>query len=112
MFRVDKIEDKGTMHEGACAAGYEGAQNRVWYPNPGQARQINCYNCNSIGGQDNIVDDDVDMQSIQYLALNVDNVFQADDCDVKKNEVNILKSIDEGPFQMGTLRETLTEGTE
>nr|GFA75154.1 integrase, catalytic region, zinc finger, CCHC-type, peptidase aspartic, catalytic [Tanacetum cinerariifolium] len=28
------------------------------------------------------------------------------------NAVNILKSIDEGPFQMGTLRETLTEGTE
>nr|GEZ98504.1 integrase, catalytic region, zinc finger, CCHC-type, peptidase aspartic, catalytic [Tanacetum cinerariifolium] len=28
------------------------------------------------------------------------------------NEVNILKSIDEGLFQMGTLRETLTEGTE
>nr|GEW34659.1 hypothetical protein [Tanacetum cinerariifolium] len=30
----------------------------------------------------------------------------------KENEVNILKSIDEGPFQMGTLRKTLTEGTE
>nr|GEV19446.1 integrase, catalytic region, zinc finger, CCHC-type, peptidase aspartic, catalytic [Tanacetum cinerariifolium] len=28
------------------------------------------------------------------------------------NGVNILKSIDEGPFRMGTLRETLTEGTE
>nr|GEU65966.1 hypothetical protein [Tanacetum cinerariifolium] len=31
-------------------------------------------------------------------------------CQDKKNRVNILKSIDEGPFQMGTLRETLTEG--
>ncbi|GJV59241.1 zf-CCHC domain-containing protein [Tanacetum coccineum] len=30
----------------------------------------------------------------------------------KENDVNILKSIDEGPFQMGTFRETLTEGTE
>nr|GEW71871.1 putative zinc finger, CCHC-type [Tanacetum cinerariifolium] len=30
----------------------------------------------------------------------------------KENGVNILKSIDEGPFQMGTLRETLTKGTE
>ncbi|GJT11056.1 putative reverse transcriptase domain-containing protein [Tanacetum coccineum] len=29
-----------------------------------------------------------------------------------KNEVNILKSIDEGPFQMGTTRDTLAEGTE
>nr|GFD22226.1 hypothetical protein [Tanacetum cinerariifolium] len=26
--------------------------------------------------------------------------------------VNILKSIDEGPFQMGIVRETLAEGTE
>nr|GEW68842.1 hypothetical protein [Tanacetum cinerariifolium] len=29
----------------------------------------------------------------------------------KENGVNILKSIEEGPFQIGTLRETLTEGT-
>nr|GEX39527.1 hypothetical protein [Tanacetum cinerariifolium] len=33
-------------------------------------------------------------------------------CRGKKNRVNILKSIDEGPFQMGTLRETLTGGTQ
>nr|GEU80040.1 integrase, catalytic region, zinc finger, CCHC-type, peptidase aspartic, catalytic [Tanacetum cinerariifolium] len=33
-------------------------------------------------------------------------------CQGKENGVNILKSIDEGPFQMGTLRETLTEETE
>ncbi|GJW08854.1 hypothetical protein Tco_1571277 [Tanacetum coccineum] len=33
-------------------------------------------------------------------------------CWGKKNRVNILKSIDEGPFQMGTFRETLAEGTE
>nr|GEU70700.1 retrovirus-related Pol polyprotein from transposon TNT 1-94 [Tanacetum cinerariifolium] len=33
-------------------------------------------------------------------------------CQGKENEVNILKSIDKGPFQMGTLRETLTKGTE
>ncbi|GKD87676.1 retrovirus-related pol polyprotein from transposon TNT 1-94, partial [Tanacetum coccineum] len=30
----------------------------------------------------------------------------------KENGVNILKSIDEGPFLMGTFRETLAEGTE
>ncbi|GKE67741.1 hypothetical protein Tco_1521902, partial [Tanacetum coccineum] len=30
----------------------------------------------------------------------------------KENGVNILKSIDEGPFQMGTTRDTLVEGTE
>ncbi|GKD76558.1 hypothetical protein Tco_1339179 [Tanacetum coccineum] len=33
-------------------------------------------------------------------------------CRGKENGVNILKSIDEGPIQMGTFRETLTEGTE
>ncbi|GJS90256.1 retrovirus-related pol polyprotein from transposon TNT 1-94 [Tanacetum coccineum] len=30
----------------------------------------------------------------------------------KENGVNILKSIDEGPFQMGTIRETLAKGNE
>nr|GEZ35655.1 integrase, catalytic region, zinc finger, CCHC-type, peptidase aspartic, catalytic [Tanacetum cinerariifolium] len=29
----------------------------------------------------------------------------------KENGVNILKSIDKGPFQMGTVREPLAEGT-
>nr|GEX39920.1 retrovirus-related Pol polyprotein from transposon TNT 1-94 [Tanacetum cinerariifolium] len=33
-------------------------------------------------------------------------------CHGKENEVNILKSIDEGPFQMGMFRETLAEGEE
>ncbi|GJS26187.1 hypothetical protein Tco_0486807 [Tanacetum coccineum] len=33
-------------------------------------------------------------------------------CRGKENSVNILKSIDEGPFQMGTFRETLAKGTE
>nr|GEW22248.1 hypothetical protein [Tanacetum cinerariifolium] len=33
-------------------------------------------------------------------------------CRGKDNRVNILKSIDEGPFQIGTFRETLAEGDE
>ncbi|GJW34870.1 hypothetical protein Tco_0057790 [Tanacetum coccineum] len=33
-------------------------------------------------------------------------------CRGKENGVNILKSIDEGPFQMGTTRDTLAKGTE
>ncbi|GKE09930.1 hypothetical protein Tco_1413481, partial [Tanacetum coccineum] len=68
------------------AAGYGGAQNRVGNANPGQARQIMCYNCN--GGQDAAVDEDVDEQPVQDLALNVDNVFQADDCDAFDSDVD------------------------
>nr|GEX64097.1 putative ribonuclease H-like domain-containing protein [Tanacetum cinerariifolium] len=34
-----------------------------------------------VGGHDNAVDEDVDEQPVHDLALNVDNVFQADDCD-------------------------------
>ncbi|GKF99172.1 hypothetical protein Tco_0297955 [Tanacetum coccineum] len=33
------------------------------------------------GGQDNVVDEDVDEQLVQDLALNMDNVFQVNDCD-------------------------------
>ncbi|GKD38279.1 hypothetical protein Tco_1258486 [Tanacetum coccineum] len=70
---------QGNNARGTGAAGYRGAQNRVGNANPGQARQIKCYNCN--GGQNNVVDKDVDEQPIQDLTLNVDNVFQSDDCD-------------------------------
>ncbi|GJV74270.1 retrovirus-related pol polyprotein from transposon TNT 1-94 [Tanacetum coccineum] len=114
---------QGNNARGAGAAGYEGSQNRVGNANPGQARQIKCYNCNGIGhiarkctqpkrpqnseyfkykmllmqaqengvaldeeqllfiagGQDTAVDEDMDEQLVQDLALNVDNVFQAND---------------------------------
>nr|GEV64159.1 hypothetical protein [Tanacetum cinerariifolium] len=96
---------QGNNVRGVGAAGYGGAQNRVGYANPSQARQIKCYNCNDIaqengvtldeeqlvfiaGGQNNVVDDDVDEQPIQDLALNVDNAFQADDCDAFDSDVN------------------------
>nr|GEV34781.1 hypothetical protein [Tanacetum cinerariifolium] len=71
---------------GAGAASYGGAQNGVGYANPGQARQIKCYNYN--GGQDNDVDEDVDEQPVLDLALNVDNVFQSDNCDAFDSDVN------------------------
>ncbi|GKC45953.1 hypothetical protein Tco_1063675, partial [Tanacetum coccineum] len=85
---------QGNNARGAGITSYEGAQNRVENTNPGQARQVKCYNCNAqenrvaldeeqllflVGGQDNAVDEDVDEQPVQDLALNVDNVFQADD---------------------------------
>ncbi|GJX24240.1 integrase, catalytic region, zinc finger, CCHC-type containing protein [Tanacetum coccineum] len=40
------------------------------------------------GGQDNAVDEDVDEQPVQDLALNVDNVFQADDYDAFDSDVD------------------------
>nr|GEV53203.1 hypothetical protein [Tanacetum cinerariifolium] len=67
--RVDRIKDKGTMH-------------RV------QVQLVMGELKTELGGQDNIVDDDVDEQHIQDLALNVDNVFQADDCDAFDYDVD------------------------
>nr|GEX27026.1 hypothetical protein [Tanacetum cinerariifolium] len=71
---------------GEGAAGYGGAQNTVGNVNPGQARQIRCYNYN--GGQDNAIDEDVDEKPAHDLALNVDNMFQADDCDAFDSNVD------------------------
>ncbi|GJZ69368.1 hypothetical protein Tco_0632918 [Tanacetum coccineum] len=94
---------KGNNARGAGAAGYGGAQNRVGNANPGKAKQVKCYNCNAqengvaldeeqllfiAGGQDNPIDEDVDEQPVQDLALNVDNVFQADDCDAFDSDVD------------------------
>nr|GEX62517.1 retrovirus-related Pol polyprotein from transposon TNT 1-94 [Tanacetum cinerariifolium] len=69
---------QGMNPRGGNAAGYGGAQNRVGNVNPGQARP----------GQDNAFDDDVDEQPVQDLELNVDNVFQADDCDAFDSDVD------------------------
>nr|GFA43645.1 hypothetical protein [Tanacetum cinerariifolium] len=40
------------------------------------------------GGSDNAFDDDVDEQPVWDLALNVDNVFQAEDCDAFDSDVD------------------------
>ncbi|GJU30619.1 retrovirus-related pol polyprotein from transposon TNT 1-94 [Tanacetum coccineum] len=131
---------------GTGAAGYGGAQNRVGNANPGQARQIKCYNCNGIGhiarnctqskhpqnseyfkdkmllmqaqengaaldeeqllfiagGQDNAVNEDVDEQPVQDLALTVDNVFLADDCDA------FVSDVDEAPTAHTMFMENLS----
>ncbi|GJW79231.1 hypothetical protein Tco_0140913 [Tanacetum coccineum] len=83
---ISTVVGQGNNARGADATGYMEAQNRVGNANPGQARQIKCYNCNS--GQDNAIDEDVDEQPVQDLALNVDNVFQADDCDAFDSDVD------------------------
>ncbi|GJW20987.1 hypothetical protein Tco_0031609 [Tanacetum coccineum] len=41
-----------------------------------------------VGGQDNVIDKDVDEQPVQDLALNVDNVFQVDDYDAFDSDVD------------------------
>nr|GEU39766.1 hypothetical protein [Tanacetum cinerariifolium] len=68
---VQGQQNKGQRNntQGAGAAGYGGAQNRV-------------------GGQDNTVDENVDKQHVQDLALNVDNLFQADECDAFDSDVD------------------------
>nr|GEV73254.1 integrase, catalytic region, zinc finger, CCHC-type, peptidase aspartic, catalytic [Tanacetum cinerariifolium] len=40
------------------------------------------------GGHDNAVDEDMDELSVQDLALNVDNVFQSDECDAFDSDVD------------------------
>nr|GFB27099.1 retrovirus-related Pol polyprotein from transposon TNT 1-94 [Tanacetum cinerariifolium] len=40
------------------------------------------------GGHDNTVDEDVDEPPVQDLALNVNNVFQSDECDVFDSNVD------------------------
>ncbi|GJX44426.1 retrovirus-related pol polyprotein from transposon TNT 1-94 [Tanacetum coccineum] len=123
---------QGNNPLGGGATGYGGAQNRVGNTNPGQARQIKCYNYNGIGhiarnctqpkhpqnsdnfkdkmllmqaqengvaldeeqllflagGQDDTIIEDVDEQPVHDLALNVDNVFQVNDCDAFDSDVD------------------------
>ncbi|GKB59944.1 hypothetical protein Tco_0916130, partial [Tanacetum coccineum] len=99
---------QGNNARGVGVAGYRGAQNKVGNANPGQARQNSEYFKEKMllmqaqenevaldeeqllfiaGGQDNAIDEDVDKQPVQDLALNVDNVFQADDCDAFDSDV-------------------------
>nr|GEX99963.1 putative ribonuclease H-like domain-containing protein [Tanacetum cinerariifolium]GEY00815.1 putative ribonuclease H-like domain-containing protein [Tanacetum cinerariifolium] len=82
----DKERSQGNNARGTVATGNGEAQDRVGNVNSGQARQIKCYNSN--GGQDNTVDEVVDELPVQDLALNVDNVFQADECDAFNVDVD------------------------
>ncbi|GKG63808.1 hypothetical protein Tco_0645201, partial [Tanacetum coccineum] len=40
------------------------------------------------GGHDNAIGEDVDEQPVQDLVLNMDNVFQAKDCDAFDSDVD------------------------
>nr|GEW11250.1 hypothetical protein [Tanacetum cinerariifolium]GEW68943.1 hypothetical protein [Tanacetum cinerariifolium] len=90
-----------TNPHGGGAAGFGGVQNKVGNANPGQARQNSNYYKDKMllmqaqengvaldeeqlmflaGRHDTAIDEDMDEQPVQDLALNVDNVFQDDDC--------------------------------
>nr|GFB18775.1 hypothetical protein [Tanacetum cinerariifolium] len=100
---------QGTNPQGGGAAGYGGVSNRVGNANPGQARQNFDYYKDKMllmqaqenglaldeeqllflaGGQDTAIDEDVDEQPVQDLALNVDNVFQVNECNAFDSDVN------------------------
>nr|GEU89985.1 hypothetical protein [Tanacetum cinerariifolium] len=71
---------------GSGAVGNGGAQNRVQNEN-GVVLDIEQL-LFIAGGQDNADNEDVDEPSVQDLALNVDNVFQADECDAFDYDVD------------------------
>ncbi|GJU66854.1 hypothetical protein Tco_1253113 [Tanacetum coccineum] len=82
---------QGNNARGGGAAGYGGAQNRVRNANPAQENGVALDEEQLLfiaGGQDNVIDEDVDEQPVQDLALNVENVFQADDCDAFDSDVD------------------------
>ncbi|GJW65109.1 hypothetical protein Tco_0116993 [Tanacetum coccineum] len=65
---------QGNNAQGGGATGYGDNRTELGIANP--------------GGQDNDIDEDVDEKPVQDLALNVDNMFQADDCDAFDSDVD------------------------
>ncbi|GJS65050.1 integrase, catalytic region, zinc finger, CCHC-type containing protein [Tanacetum coccineum] len=101
MNRVDRNRGQGNMHGEQVHSCYRTrAQNKWGNGDSGQARQVNELKermgnldeeqslIHEHGGLDNAIDEDVDEQPVQDLALNVDNVFQADDCDAYDSDVD------------------------
>ncbi|GJX23252.1 retrovirus-related pol polyprotein from transposon TNT 1-94, partial [Tanacetum coccineum] len=95
---------------GNVVAGNVGGQNRGGNVNPGQAKPIKCYNCNGLGHKarecprpkrlqdsDYFKDKMLLMQAQENgakdLALNVDHIFEADQCDAFDSDVDETHSI-------------------
>ncbi|GKE46545.1 hypothetical protein Tco_1477803, partial [Tanacetum coccineum] len=101
MFKVDRIEDRGTMHKVHVQLVME--EHRTELGMLIQVKQDKMLLMQAqengvaldekqlffiTGGQDNAIDEDMDEQPVQDLALNVDNMFQADDCDAFDSDVD------------------------
>nr|GEX44956.1 retrovirus-related Pol polyprotein from transposon TNT 1-94 [Tanacetum cinerariifolium] len=82
MFRVDRTEVRGTMQEKLVQLMLllQAHENRVVLDDEQLLFLAD--------GQENTVDEDVDDLSVQDLSLNVDNVFQADECDAFDSDVD------------------------
>nr|GEV03567.1 hypothetical protein [Tanacetum cinerariifolium] len=77
MFKVDRIEVRGTMQGVQVLLVMEGLKTEL-----GLQIQI------KQGRLSATIATDVDEQPIQDLSLSVDNIFQADDCDAFNSDVN------------------------
>nr|GFA99415.1 retrovirus-related Pol polyprotein from transposon TNT 1-94 [Tanacetum cinerariifolium] len=104
MFKVDRIEVRGPIHRVEVKLEYI-ARNCT---QPKRPRNSDYYKDKMLlmqaqengvaldveqllflaGGHDNAIDEDVDEQPVQDLALSVDNVFQANDYDAFNSDVN------------------------
>nr|GEV37317.1 hypothetical protein [Tanacetum cinerariifolium] len=88
----------GNNGRGAIAAGNGGVQNRVGNVNLDKMLLMQAQENEVVvdeeqllfiaGGQANTFDDDVDEPLVQDLALTMDNIFQADQCDVFDYDVD------------------------
>ncbi|GJR66156.1 hypothetical protein Tco_0012221 [Tanacetum coccineum] len=97
---VDRIEDRGTMHRvqvHLVMGELRTELGMLIQVKQGRLSATTAMNGVALdeeqllfiaGGQDNAIDEDVDEKPIQDLALNVDNVFQADDCDAFDSDVD------------------------
>ncbi|GKG20383.1 retrovirus-related pol polyprotein from transposon TNT 1-94, partial [Tanacetum coccineum] len=76
---------------GVVGKGGGGVQNRAGNANASQGKPVKCYNCNGVGHiakNWKHFDADVDNQLVQDLALNEENIFQADECDAFDSDVD------------------------
>ncbi|GJT33605.1 hypothetical protein Tco_0924024 [Tanacetum coccineum] len=101
MFRVNRVEDRVTMHgvQVQLVIGEHRTElGMLIQVKKGRLCAITAMENGVVldeeqllfiaSGQDNAIDEDVDEKPVQDLTLNVDNVFQADDCDAFDSDVD------------------------